>query len=93
MVPKKWEEKPWKTVHKMGGRHQNDCQLKVETDRKYLRNPTKKIIQHDHTLRPLEVGQRSMARSTHSRPPVPVCLGAAVAATVVCRHLTKCHEL
>ncbi|GBP82278.1 hypothetical protein EVAR_86632_1 [Eumeta japonica] len=31
MVPKRWEEKPWKTVHKMGGRHQDDSWPKVET--------------------------------------------------------------
>ncbi|GBP97894.1 hypothetical protein EVAR_63915_1 [Eumeta japonica] len=31
VVPKRWKEKPWKTVYKMGGRHQNDCWPKVET--------------------------------------------------------------
>ncbi|GBP88021.1 hypothetical protein EVAR_60026_1 [Eumeta japonica] len=31
VVLKRWEEKPWKTVYKMGGRYQNDYWPKVET--------------------------------------------------------------
>ncbi|GBP03524.1 hypothetical protein EVAR_101855_1 [Eumeta japonica] len=32
MAPKRWKEKLWKTVYKMGRRHQNDCWPKVGTD-------------------------------------------------------------